>query len=177
MRISSISAASLTAREDFGGPCGVVGARGDLQARVLEDRADRLDPEPVAVPVYVLDEHGGGPPRLLQLAVEPRRRKNTDAVFKISLARRSSGFLLLDLSDPMRVRHCPGKRCRRRPRPSGPRCVTPPDGWRAGQRSASSLRPCWPDPRARIEREPRRPVLQSLAVLKGCCHGSHPSQT
>ena len=68
---------------------GVVGARGDLDAGVLQDGADRLDPEPVAVLVDVVDQHRGGHLYLI-LRSSSAAAKKAALVFRISLARRSS---------------------------------------------------------------------------------------
>ena len=55
---------------------GVVGARGDLQARLTQDLADRLDPEPVSVLVDVVDEHRGGHPGYFSLRSSSAAQKS-----------------------------------------------------------------------------------------------------
>src|SRR5690606_24711508 len=70
-------------------PGGVVGAGGDLHAGVLEDGADRLDHEPVAVAVDVVDGHRSGHLYLILRSSSAAAKKAAD-VFKISLARRNS---------------------------------------------------------------------------------------
>lgn len=69
---------------DFGR---VVGGRGDRQAVLGEHGADRVDPEPVAVSVDVVDDH-----RIRRST--SAAAKNVVAVFKISLALRNSAFSL-----------------------------------------------------------------------------------
>ena len=54
------SAASFVAAGAPPGLGGAIGARGDLHVSVLEDFADRLDPERLAVLVNVFDQHRGG---------------------------------------------------------------------------------------------------------------------
>src|SRR5699024_3297944 len=68
---------------------GVVRARGDLYAGVLQDGTDRLDPEPVAMRIGVVDHHHGGHPYLI-LRSSSAAAKKAALVFRISLARRSS---------------------------------------------------------------------------------------
>src|SRR5699024_6367241 len=82
---------------------GVVGARGDLQARLTQDLADRLDPEPVSVLVDVVDEHRGGHPGYFSLrsssAAQKSRRGLQDLVRPPQLA-----DLTLEVGDLLRVR-------------------------------------------------------------------------
>ena len=66
---------------------GVVGARGDLRPGLGEDLTDRLDPVLGAVLVDVVHDHVGG--HLIRRS-SSAAAKNADAVFKMSLARRSS---------------------------------------------------------------------------------------
>ncbi len=77
------------ARRERSGLGGVVGARGDLHVGVLQDGADRLDPEPVAVLIDVVDQHRGGHCYLI-LRSSSAAAKKAALVFKISLARRNS---------------------------------------------------------------------------------------
>ena len=73
---------------------GVVGARGDLNVRVTQDLADRLDPEPVAVLVDVLDEHRSRHLGYFSLRSSSAAAKNADAVFKIGGFNRSTQRVL-----------------------------------------------------------------------------------
>src|SRR4051812_40105737 len=69
----------------------LVRARGDLSAGLRQGRADRLDPEPVAVLVDVLDEHRGRHSgAYFSLRSSSAAAKNADAVRRISFTRRSS---------------------------------------------------------------------------------------
>jgi len=64
---------------------GVVRRRGDLDSGLAQDPADRLDPVIGLVGVDVVDDH-------LSLRSSSAAAKNAEAVFRISLARRSSRF-------------------------------------------------------------------------------------
>jgi len=77
------------ARRGSPGVGGVVGAQGDLRAGVLQDGADRLDPEPVTVLVDVVDQYRGGHSYLI-LRLSSAAAKEAADVFRISFARRSS---------------------------------------------------------------------------------------
>jgi hypothetical protein len=77
-------------RRRWAGLGGVVGARGDLHPSVREDTADRLDPEPVAVLVDVLDEHRSRHRGYFSLRSSSAAPKKADAVFRIGGFNRSA---------------------------------------------------------------------------------------
>ena len=152
---------------------GVVGVRGDLHARVVQDPAERLDPEPVAVPVDVLDEHPGRHPGYFSLRSSSAAARNADAVFKISFARRSSRS-----NSAIRCVSAVG-----RPGAS-PVSISV---CRTHVRNASGWIPSWSATRFHrahlrrrittgLDRHPRPASLELFAVLSRCCHDSHPSQ-
>ena len=120
---------------------GVVAARGDLHAGLVQHGADRLDPDlalidhVVAMGVDVGTLPGGG---AVELRREESRRRPQDVVGPTQLA-----VLPLQLGQPLRVARswCPPG-CRRRSRPAGPSCATSRGASRAG-RPPERSRPAW----------------------------------
>ena len=142
---------------------GVVGGRGDLHAGLLgQHTTDRVDPEPFAVRVDVLDDHRSR--RSTSAAA-----KNALAVRNISLARRSSRF--------SRSSSAIRPVLARRPRPVTSVDFGLPDPGPQRLRMHPQLvgYPLNRAPRPRrippsLQRHPRCPLPQLLRVLPLCSH-------
>lgn len=150
---------------------GVVGARGDLHVSVLQDGTDRLDPEPIAVLIDVIDQHRGGHLYLILRSSSAAAKK----------PRTSSRFRWPDAVHAPHVQAPPAAEHRRswyraeprhRPRLDGPSCAGPRGGPQligdSLDRSTSGL-----GIPSRVQRHPRGPLLKLNAVLPRCCHDSH----
>ncbi len=152
------------------GPGGVVAARGDLHAGVLQHSADRLDPNlaPIDHVGAMIVDVG----HYLLVGRSSSAAKKAAEVFKMWLARRSSRT-----SRSSSASRCaslvvvPGPR--RRSQPAEPSCATSPDAFRAArqpERRALLRRRVLPE----LHCHPSGPLTQLVEVLPGCRHDSRP---